>query len=70
MPPPRMKGDGRKAKNAKGTLFRLISLLFTYYKKEIIFIAACIVIAALVGVAPSVYIQTIASYIEEGAAMV
>ena len=70
MPPPRMKGDGRKAKNAKGTLLRLFSLLFTYYKKEIIFIGACIIVAALVGVAPSVYIQTIASYIEQGALMV
>ena len=70
MPPPRMKGDGRKAKNAKGTIVRLFSLLFTYYKKEIIFVGFCIVVAALVGVAPSVYIQTIASYIERGAAMV
>ena len=65
-----MKGDGRKAKNAKGTFLRLLSLLFTYYKKEIVFIGFCIVIAALVGVAPSIYIQTIASYIEQGAAMV
>ena len=65
-----MKGDGRKAKNAKGTFLRLLFLLFTYYKKEIIFIGFCIIVAALVGVAPSVYIQTIASYIEQGAEMV
>ena len=69
MAAPRMRGDGRRAKNAKGTLARLISLLFTYYKKEVFVVLACIIVVALVGVAPAVYIQTIASYIEQGVAM-
>ncbi len=69
MPPPRMKGDGRKAKDAKGTFFRLIRLLLTYYKKEIFFILLCIAVAALAGTAPSIYVQTITAYIEEGLAL-
>ncbi len=66
MPPPRMKGDGRKAKDAKGTFLRLIRLLFQYYKKEIFFILLCITITALAGTAPAVYIETITSYIKTG----
>ncbi len=69
MAAPRMKGDGRRAKNAKGTLGRLIGLLLSYYKKEVIIVLACIVILAIVGVSPAVYIQTIASYIEQGVEM-
>ncbi len=69
MAAPRMRGDGRRAKNAKGTLGRLIGLLLSYYKKEVIIVLACIVILAIVGVSPAVYIQTIASYIEQGVAM-
>ena len=66
MPPPRLKGDGRRAKDAKGTFFRLIRLLFQYYKKEIIFILACIAVTALAGTAPSIFVQTITAYINEG----
>ena len=61
MAPPRMRGNGRKAKDVKGTLLRLVKMLFTYYKKEVIAILACILITALVGVAPSIYVQTIAA---------
>ena len=66
MAPPRMRGNGRKAKDVKGTLLRLVKMLFTYYKKEVIAILACILITALVGVAPSIYVQTIAAYITSG----
>ena len=69
MAAPRMRGDGRRAKNAKGTLGRLIGLLLSYYKKEVIIVLTCIVILAIVGVSPAVYIQTIASYIEQGVEM-
>ena len=66
MAPPRMRGNGAKPKNAKGTLARLIRLLFSYYKKEVIAVLVCILITALVGVAPAVYVQTIAGYITSG----
>ena len=66
MAPPRMKGDGRRAKDAKGTILRLIRMLFTYYKKEVIAVLICILVTALVGVAPAVYVQTIAGYITSG----
>ncbi len=70
MPPPRMKGNGAKAKNAKGTTLRLIRMLLNYYKKEVLIIFACIIIASIVGVAPAVYVQTIASFITKGIAMI
>ena len=66
MAPPRMRGDGRKAKDAKGTILRLVRMLLTYYKREVIAVLVCILITALVGVAPAVYVQTIAGYITSG----
>jgi ATP-binding cassette subfamily B protein len=69
MAAPRLKGNGRRATNVKGTLARLISLLFTYYKKQVFVVLACIIVVALVGVAPALYIQTIATYIEQGVAL-
>jgi cytidylate kinase len=65
-----MKGDGRRAKNVKGTLSRLIKLLFSQFKWRVLLILGCILITALVGVAPAVYVQTISSYIVEGNNMV
>ena len=70
MPPPRMKGNGAKAKDAKGTVLRLVRMLLTYYKKEVLIIFACIIIASVVGVAPAVYVQTIAAFITEGINMI
>ena len=70
MPPPRMKGNGAKAKNASGTILRLIRLLLTYYKKEVLIIFAGIIVASLVGVAPAVYVQTIAGFITRGIEMI
>jgi len=66
MPPPRLRGDGRRAKDTKGTALRLIRLLFQYYKKEIIFILACIAVTALAGTAPAIFVQTMTAYINEG----
>ena len=70
MPPPRMKGNGAKAKDAKGTILRLVRMLLSYYKKEIFVIFFCIILAALVGVAPAVYVQTIAGFITQGINMI
>ncbi|MBR2048001.1 MAG: ABC transporter ATP-binding protein [Oscillospiraceae bacterium] len=45
MPPARMRGDGRKAKNAKGTLLRLLSYL-KHYAPTLIVVVACIFLTA------------------------
>ncbi len=47
-------------------LGRLIKLLFKDYPVMLTIVMVCIVISALIGVAPSVYIETITSYIEQG----
>ena len=47
MPPVRMMGDGRKARNPKKTFGRLLKYL-TLYKARIIIVLLCIFIAALV----------------------
>ena len=46
MPPVRMKGDGRKAKNPKKTISRLLSYIGKY-KKTMIFVIVCIVLTAV-----------------------
>ena len=46
MPPVRMKGDGRKAKNPKKTLARLLSYMKPY-RVTMIFVVVCILLGAL-----------------------
>ena len=46
MPPIRMRGDGRKARNPKQTLSRLLSYLKTY-TKSMIAVVVCILLAAV-----------------------
>ena len=46
MPPMRMKGDGRKAKNPKQTLARLLSYLKPY-KGTMILVVICILLSSL-----------------------
>ena len=46
MPPMRMKGDGRKAKDPKKTLARLLSYLKPY-KGTMILVVVCILISSL-----------------------
>ena len=46
MPPPRMRGDGRKAKNPKKTLLRLLSYL-KHYWFTLLLVLLCIVAVAL-----------------------
>ena len=46
MPPVRMSGDGRKAKNPKQTIARLLSYLGAY-KKTLVIVVICIVLNAI-----------------------
>ena len=47
MPPVKMRGDGRKAKNPKQTISRLLSYL-SRYKKTMIVVVICIILSAIV----------------------
>ena len=46
MPPVKMRGDGRKAKNPKQTISRLLSYL-SRYKKTMIVVVICIILSAI-----------------------
>ena len=46
MPPVKMRGDGRKAKNPKQTISRLLSYL-SRYKKTMIVVVVCIILSAI-----------------------
>ena len=46
MPPMRMKGDGRKAKNPKKTLLRLLSYMKPY-RGTMVLVAICILVSSL-----------------------
>ena len=52
----------------KGTMGRLLRLLLAEYRGMLILIMACLLIMALVNVAPSVYIEAIASLITDATA--
>ncbi len=65
--PPGKGGPGRPGQNIKkGTLKRLIDMLFQEYRKALTLVIAGMVIVALVGTAPSVFIEKIASVITAG----
>ena len=61
-----LNGMQAKGKTNMKALGRLIKLLFREYPAMLSIVMVCIVVSALVGVAPSVYIETITSYIEQG----
>ena len=46
MPPVKMRGDGRKAKNPKQTISRLLSYL-SGYQKTLVVVVACIILSAV-----------------------
>ena len=46
MPPPRMRGDGRKAKDPKKTFFRLLGYMKRYWP-NLLGVLVCIVVAAI-----------------------
>ena len=68
--PPEGKGGAMPPKGPPPMNFkvlkRLISLLFKDYPGKISVIFACIIINAIIGVTPAVYIETITSYILVG----
>ncbi|MBR4072672.1 MAG: ABC transporter ATP-binding protein [Clostridia bacterium] len=64
MAPPRGFRGGPKAKDAKGTLKRLLSYLFKYYKPQLILVVVCIVINAIISVMPAMFLNRIVGLIE------
>ncbi len=50
----------------KDVFFRIIRLLFHDYPVKLSLVLLCIIISALVGIAPATYIKTITAYIVEG----
>ena len=56
MPPVRMRGDGRKAKNPKKTLSRLLSYM-KQYRTTLIVVIVCILLSAVAQVAASKSLQ-------------
>mgnify|MGYP004633093707 CR=1 FL=1 len=56
MPPVRMRGDGRKARNPKKTLFRLLSYM-KQYRTTMIVVIVCILLSAVAQVAASKSLQ-------------
>ena len=63
MPPVTMRGDGRKAKNPKQTISRLLSYL-SGYKKTLVVVVACIILSAVAQAASSSSLGTLVdSYI-------
>ena len=64
MPPMKMQGDGRKAKNPKKTLIRLLSFLKPY-KGRMIAMVICIILASVIQVVSNKSLQIIIdSYID------
>ena len=47
-------------------LGRVIRMLFQDYPAMLIAVMVCIIISAVVGILPAIYIETITSYIEDG----
>ena len=71
MPGPGPRGGGPKGfANAKKidlkSIKRLISMLFKDYPVHLGIVVACIITSSIIGVLPSVYIERITTYIEEG----
>ena len=58
MPPVKMRGDGRKAKNPKQTISRLLSYLGGY-KKTLVVVVVCIILSAIAQAASSASLGTL-----------
>ena len=58
-------GAGRGKMDFK-VLTRLMKQVFSDYPVHLTIVLICIVLSALIGVAPAAYIETITRYIEEG----
>ena len=55
-----------KAKNAKGTMLRLFKFLFTYYKKQLIIVAVCLILGAMTTTTSSLFLNRIITIIGDG----
>lgn len=66
MPKNYKPGPAGKPKMDPKMLLRLIKLLFKDYPSRLVIIFLCIIIAAVVGVMPAVYIETVTGYIVTG----
>ena len=66
MPGPVRGGSARVGTFKKDVLSRLLKLLFHDYPVQLGIVFLCIVVSALVGIAPATYIKTITAYIMEG----
>lgn len=64
--PEKMPQSARGGKFNVKSMGRVIKMLFKDYPVSICIVMACIIISAVVGVLPSVYIERITTYIEEG----
>lgn len=64
MPPVRMRGDGRKAKNPGQTFKRLMNYMFERYKVGFILVCVLIVLASLISIAGSVFIGFFSQHLE------
>ncbi len=64
--PPRSSKAGTRQKAKKGTLKRLLSMLFKQNKKLMIVIIACIILAAITGVSSSLFLKNLLNVINEG----
>lgn len=64
MAPPKGFRGGPKAKNAKGTVKRLLGYLFKHYKAQLILVAACIVLTSVISALPGIFLNKIVSLIE------
>ena len=58
MPPVKMRGDGRKAKNPKRTILRLLSYM-AKYRGTLVAVALCIVFSAVAPAASSASLGTL-----------
>lgn len=56
----------QKPQIKKDSMKRLLKMLFQDYPKMLTAVVICIIISAIVGVLPAIYIKTLTSYIEEG----
>ncbi len=65
---PVMSRPQKKVK--KGTFGRVIKYLFKFYKGPIILVAICIVLSAIAGASPSIFQQTVLSYVEDALTMI
>ena len=57
---------GPKAKNAKGTISRLIKYLFKYYKTYLVIVGICILLSAVSGTVSSLFLNQIVLIISDG----